>query len=91
MSPLTVQPDGVDDAGVRRCLEALERYAGWLGHDTRSTRLRASVQGLALAVNEGGDVFGGLRDFRSSVDGLSPGGVTPLLRPRPSVDLVRDD
>ena len=74
------QPDVPNSEGVQQILADVERYAGWLGKDVRPTRLRDNVKRLALAIANGEGVFGAMQDLQSDIDGLSSGGVTPLLR-----------
>ncbi len=65
---------------ARLRLADLEKYAGWLGRDARSSSLRASVNGLLLAFANDGDVVDALRHVQLDIDRLNSGGVTRLLR-----------
>ena len=65
---------------VRRLVAELERYAGWLGKDAQSARLRTSVRSVVRAVANGDDPLNALRIAQAHVGRLSPGWVTPLLR-----------
>ncbi len=76
----TTEAGAPADNAVRRLVGELERYAGWLGKDAQSARLRTSVRGLARAVDNGDDPLSTFRMVQAHLSRLSAGGVTPLLR-----------
>ena len=65
---------------VRQLVGQLERYAGRLGQDVQSVRVRTSLRALARAFDNGDDPLGTCRTAQAHLARLSPGGVTPLLR-----------
>ena len=65
---------------ARRLVTQFENYAGWLGGDAHSARIRTSVRGLMRAVADGDDRGTACRIVQAHLNRLTAGGVTPLLR-----------
>ena len=65
---------------ARRLVTQLENYAGWLGGNAHSARIRTSVRGLVRAVADGDDPGTACRIVQAHLNRLTAGGVTPLLR-----------
>ena len=80
MTPVTSDVGAPNHEALRRLVAELERYAGWLGKDALSARVRTSVRGLVRAVANGDDPLNTLRIVQAHVNRLGPGWITPLLR-----------
>ena len=80
MSNVRQDSSGPTNAATQRLFEELERYAGWLGKDTRSTRLRASVKELGLAIASGKEVSDALLSVQADIKSVGSGAIAPLLR-----------
>jgi hypothetical protein len=61
-------------------LEALDRYAGWLGRDRLSVAIRADVVALGEAMGAGTGASTCLRALDDDIARLPAGGMRPLLR-----------
>lgn len=61
-------------------LEALDRYAGWLGRDRLSVAIRADVVALGEAMGAGTGASTCLRTLDDDIARLPAGGMRPLLR-----------
>ena len=75
-------PDNGKTSGedTQQLLGDLQRYAGWLGKDVRSSRLRASVKNLGLAIGSGRAVPDAVLSVQADIEHLGPGAIVPLLR-----------
>ena len=80
MSNVTQDSARPANARTQLLLEELQRYAGWLGKDSRCTRLRASVKALDVAITSGKGVQGAILSVQAAIKGVGSGAITPLLR-----------
>ena len=80
MSHITQDSDQATNARVQQLLEDLQRYAGWLGKDSRCARLRASVEELALAISGGQEASSAMVDVQANIKTVGSSAITPLLR-----------
>ena len=80
MSNVTQDSDRPADTRTQQLFDELERYAGWLGKDSRSTRLRASVKVLGLAIASGKEVSGAMLSVQADIKSVGSGAIMPLLR-----------
>ena len=80
MTQVSSDSGAPDRDAVRQLVGQLERYAGRLGQDAQSVRVRTSLRALARAVDNGDDPLSTCRTVQAHLTRLSPGGVTPLLR-----------
>ncbi len=70
----------MSNEGTQKLLEELQRYAGWLGKDERSLRLRASVKSLGLAIASDREVPSAILSVEANIQRLGSGAIVPLLR-----------
>ena len=80
VSNLTPESGQASNEGFQQLLEELQRYAGWLGKDVRSSRLRTSVKSLGLAISSGEEVPAAILRVQVDIKGLGSGAIVPLLR-----------
>jgi hypothetical protein len=85
-----VSPKGRDDPAreemsdaAQRAWTTLQRYTGWLGHDTQSNTIRAAVNALGVALDERADsevTAAALAKVSSEIERLHAVDLKPLFR-----------
>ena len=80
MAPLTQDSDGQASTRALELLRDLQRYAGWLGRDSRCTQLRANVEELGGAITTGADVSRAVLGVQAAIKSVNSSAIVPLLR-----------